>query len=106
MIISALLITVLIVLLTYGLKLLMGGSTLGFLVFISSVCSIYLVFFPQESNTLANFFDIGRGADLLLYICFILGVLLVLLIHIKFRRQDILLTELVRKIALENVSKK
>ena len=43
---------------------------------------------------------VGRGADLLLYLLFMLVVSLVLMAHARFRRQDVALTELARAVAL------
>jgi small membrane protein len=62
---------------------------------------LYFVWFPGHATYLANRIGIGRGADLIFYtwIIFSLGVLIN--IHIKMRKNVVLLTELARHIALE-----
>ena len=62
-----------------------------------------LVWQPEAATRIANALGVGRGADLLLYVMFVLLVILVLLIHGKFRRYDQLITELARSAALANV---
>jgi hypothetical protein len=59
------------------------------------------VFFPEQTFVFANLLGVGRGTDLLLYICFIIGIILMLLIHVKFQQQSIIITNLARAIALQ-----
>ena len=63
---------------------------------------MFFVIYPEESGVVANFLGVGRGADLLLYLCFMAGILLILLVHLKFRIQTIIITDLARAIALQN----
>jgi hypothetical protein len=62
---------------------------------------LYFVWLPEHATYLANRIGIGRGADLIFYtwIVFSLGVLIN--IHIKMRKNVVLLTELARHIAIE-----
>jgi hypothetical protein len=102
MIISLLLIVVLSSFLLYSIKLMMRANLVGLPLLLLSLAAIFFVIYPEESGLIANALGVGRGADLLLYFCFMAGVLLILLVHLKFRQQSIMITELARKIALDN----
>lgn len=58
------------------------------------------VFYPQGWTTLANFFGIGRGADLLLYLLVLVFVGFVASTYRRFRHLEHDVTELARKLAL------
>lgn len=100
MIIAALLIGTLAFIAAYSAFILHRGNMIGLLLIIMSIAGIFFVIFPNETNIFANALGVGRGADLLLYICFMAGVLLIFLVHIKFRQQSILITELARAVAI------
>jgi len=101
MIISALLLTCLAGVLVYGLKLAGRASRLpGLLIVGASMLAMSFVGRPDLATALANVLGVGRGADLLLYLLFILVVSLVLMAHARFRRQDVEITELARAVAL------
>jgi hypothetical protein len=99
------LIVVLFSLLVYSIKLMTRGNLVGLPLLLLSFAAIFLVIYPKESGVIANALGVGRGADLLLYFCFMAGVLLILLVHLKFRQQNIMITELARKVALSHVSR-
>lgn len=102
MIVSLMLIVVLASLLIYSIKLITRGNLVGLPLLLLSSAAIFFVIYPEESGVIANVLGVGRGADLLLYFCFMAGVLLILLVHLKFRQQNIMITELARKVALNN----
>lgn len=104
MIISIMLITVLSSLCIYSIKIMTRGNLVGLPLFALSLSAIFFVIYPEESALIANLLGVGRGADLLLYLCFMSGVLLILLVHLKFRQQSIMITELARKVALNNAA--
>lgn len=106
MIVQLMLSVVLICLLLYAIKLTRRGNGLGLLLILLSISAIFFVIFPENSNLVANRLGVGRGADLLIYLCFLSGVLLILLLHLRFREQSIAITELARAIALNNPHKK
>jgi small membrane protein len=62
--------------------------------------AIILVIFPNLTLLLAGIFGVGRGADLLLYLCFVIGLLLYLSISVKLRKIQLTQTELIRYISL------
>ena len=105
MIIVFLMSSVLFVLFIYSIQIAKKGNLVGVPLSLFFAISIILVVFPEYANKIANFVGVGRGADLLIYICFVSFLLMVLVIHLKFRRQEVMLTELARKIALLSVRK-
>ena len=63
---------------------------------------LYLVWFPAQSNQLAEFAGIGRGSDLIVYTWVALSLLVMLNLHLKLRFQLELITVLARRVALAN----
>lgn len=105
MILQILLSAVLLCLLLYAVKLTRRGNWLGILLIPISLAANFFVLFPDKSNLVANWLGVGRGADLLIYLCFLSGILLIVLIHLRFREQSIAITELARAIAISNLQK-
>ena len=102
MMISILLVIALLCVAFYAYRVMAQGSALALLLMLLSFTGIFFVFFPEETIVIANKLGVGRGTDLLLYLCFVTGSILIVLIHIKFRHQSIEITELARAIALAN----
>jgi len=78
-------------------------SRFGFL--ISFVGFSGVIFFPKILQSLANFFGVGRGTDLLVYLMamgFFVGVLLILL---KIKEMEEKIARIVREVALKNLDK-
>lgn len=100
--ISILMVVALLCVAFYAYRVMAQGNTMALLLLIVSVTAIFFVFFPEETIVIANMLGVGRGTDLLLYFCFITGIILILLIHVKFRHQSIMITELARAVALSN----
>jgi hypothetical protein len=105
MIIKILLTLVFLCIILYGFTVTQKGNALGLPLILISLFCVALVFKPEDSIFLANFFGVGRGTDLLLYFSFIGGVILVLLMHLKLRQQSIMITNLARSIALHQSQK-
>ena len=59
---------------------------------------IYLAWFPDQANLIAEFFGVGRGADLVMYIWILMSIFIFIFIYIKFVEQNRLLTLLVRRL--------
>lgn len=97
--------SIFLILLIYSILIAKKGNLVGIPLSIFFALSICLVVYPEYANRIANIAGVGRGADLLIYICFLSFLLLVLVIHLKFRRQEIILTELARTLALISVRK-
>lgn len=60
------------------------------------------VIVPQWSTLVARAFGIGRGADFVLYVAVILGLYVALALYHRHRRLEAVVTELVRRRALES----
>lgn len=103
--ISILMVVALLCVAFYAYRVMAQGNSMALLLLIFSLAAIFFVFFPEETIVIANMLGVGRGTDLLLYFCFITGIILILLIHVKFRHQSIMITELARALALANPKK-
>lgn len=60
------------------------------------------VWFPDITNVIALQVGVGRGADLVMYIWIILTLLLIVRLHIRLREQSEALTQLARRITLND----
>lgn len=100
MIISFLLILTLVCVSLYAYRVIVRGAMVGLILLFFSGIAIFFVFFPNYTFLIANLLGVGRGTDLLLYVCFMIGIILMLLIHVKFQQQSMLITHLARAIAL------
>ncbi len=69
------------------------------------VSAIFGVLFPGETTRLARLFGIGRGADLVIYVSIIVLFYLIFRAYVLMENLSHQITELVRKIALENGNK-
>ncbi|MFN8165396.1 MAG: DUF2304 domain-containing protein [Bacteroidia bacterium] len=58
---------------------------------------IVLAINPDLSIRLANVLGIGRGVDLIIYICILMGFLGFIVLYSKYRKMEEMLTELIRK---------
>ena len=72
-------------------------SLLSYFMMILSLLGMFFVVEPEVTTVVAKAVGIGRGTDLLLYFFVIINFLLLLLIHAKFSRYDVIITELVRR---------
>lgn len=64
--------------------------------FIFTGLAVFFILFPQYTNTIAHKLGVGRGADLLFYICILLFLFVILKMFARIRRLEKKLTELVR----------
>jgi hypothetical protein len=99
--IQVLLITgVLIIFLYYTFRL--RNALLDMLVLILFTgLAIFFILFPEYTNKIAAKLGVGRGADLLFYICILFFLFIVLKLFARIRRLERTLTDLVRKQAKE-----
>ncbi len=65
-----------------------------------AVLVVLTILMPQTTTRVANLIGIGRGADLVFYLTSFALMLLVALMHLKFRRMDHRIAELTRQLAL------
>jgi small membrane protein len=64
--------------------------------------AILFILMPDLTNRIANALGVGRGADLLYYICILLFSFALLKLYARIRRLENQFTELVREDALRN----
>lgn len=59
--------------------------------------AIFFILFPQYTNILAKKLGVGRGADMLFYICILFFLFIVLKLFARIRRLEKTITDLVRQ---------
>jgi hypothetical protein len=65
---------------------------------------LVFVWVPNTTNAIASLVGVGRGADLIMYLWIVLNLLFIVRLHIKLREQSETLTQLARKLALNNIN--
>lgn len=65
--------------------------------------SIFFILFPEYTNSIAQQLGVGRGADLLFYICILLFLFLIMKLFARTRRLERMITEMVRNQAKASV---
>jgi small membrane protein len=63
---------------------------------------IFFILFPGYTNVIAQKLGVGRGADLLFYICILFFLFVVLKLFARLRRIEEKLTEIIRKDAKDS----
>ncbi len=61
--------------------------------------AIFFILFPDYTNTIAANLGVGRGADLLFYLCILLFIFIVVKLFARIRRLEKMLTDHVRQTA-------
>lgn len=59
--------------------------------------AVFFILFPDYTNVIAKKLGVGRGADLLFYLCILLFLFILIKLFARIRRLEKKLTELVRK---------
>lgn len=75
-----------------------AGKKLSILLFL--IFTMFVVIFPEITDSVAHFFGVGRGADLLLYLLTITFITYVLNQYIRNKLEEQKLAKLARKVAL------
>ncbi len=65
---------------------------------------ILLVISPELSSKAAAKLGIGRGVDLIFYISILLGALGFIVIYAKYRKMEVLLTDLIRQDSIKSAT--
>lgn len=65
---------------------------------------IFFILFPDKTNIVANKLGVGRGADLLFYICILFFLFITLKLFSRLRRLEEKFTEFIRQQAKEKAS--
>lgn len=68
--------------------------------------ALIAILFPNLTTALANLVGVGRGADLLLYLLFLISIFLFLHLYAGLARLERRQTEIIRELALFNARKK
>lgn len=73
--------------------------------FVFAALGIFFILFPDMSTAMATSLGVGRGADLLFYLCILLFLFIILKLYARIRKIEQNLTLLVRKQAKEEGKK-
>jgi small membrane protein len=60
------------------------------------------VWVPEQTNTIAGWLGVGRGADLVLYLWVVITLALLLVLYLKLVRMGRAVTQLARALAIAN----
>lgn len=84
-----------------------GTLTIAWLLFWSLfwVATGFVAIMPQTTDVVAQFFGVGRGADAVIYVALIGLFFLVFRMYVHIEAVEGEITQLVRKLALEDVKK-
>jgi hypothetical protein len=61
----------------------------------------YVVLFPDVSNRVARFAGVGRGADLIIYICMTVGAYILIVLYMHVKSNELRIARLVQRLAIE-----
>lgn len=103
MLFQALLIVLVLVIAAFAVRSLPGEKSLAvkrLIALLVVAAAIVAILFPQLLSAVANFFGIGRGTDLLLYLFVVAGLVFAVLTIRAKARSDARVTELARAVAL------
>src|SRR5580698_6371612 len=76
-----------------------------FSLIIISIIGIFFVVDPDFSTTIAKKLNVGRGTDLLFYLCAVAGFISLLMLYSKLRKIEGTQTAIIRNMAVENARK-
>jgi hypothetical protein len=65
--------------------------------FLFSGFAVFFILFPDYTNVIARKLGVGRGADLLFYICILFFLFILIKLFARIRRLEKTLTDLVRQ---------
>ncbi len=100
MVIKVLLICALVVTIVYAVRHRRHTPLVSMAALVFGLLGIFCVAMPDITTTVANWFGVGRGTDLLLYCFIITSVLVVLNLHLRVLRLQEMLTDMAREFAL------
>lgn len=75
------------------------------LIFIFIGTGILLVIFPNLTNKIANKLGVGRGADLVFYLCILFFFFILLKLYSRIRKLEQTITKLARNDSIKAASK-
>jgi small membrane protein len=87
---------VIIILVYYILRFRNAVFDLALLLVFSGL-AVFFILFPDYTNTIAHKLGVGRGADLLFYLCILFFLFIILKLFARIRRLEETVTAFVRK---------
>lgn len=66
-----------------------------------TLLACYVVAFPNVTNGVAAIAGVGRGADLIIYLCIATGAYLLTTLYIRLRKNELNMAKLVQRLALD-----
>ncbi len=75
------------------------------LLFMLVGAAVLFILFPEWTNVLAKKLGVGRGTDLVLYLCIVLFYFVILKLYARMRKLEQQITDLIRKQAIDEVEK-
>ena len=76
------------------------------LLFVLVTSAVLFILFPGWTNLIAQKLGVGRGADLLFYLCIVLFCFVILKLYSRMRRLEQQITEIIRKETIEEAEVK
>lgn len=70
--------------------------------FVFSGLAVYFILFPDYTSSIAHKLGVGRGADLLFYICILFFLFVMMKLFSRISRLEEQLTQLIRQNAIAN----
>jgi hypothetical protein len=70
-----------------------------------AIAAIALIIWPEITNRVAAYLNVGRGADLIFYVSILLFWYVILKLYIRIRNLEKLFTDVIRRDALNNIEK-
>ena len=101
MLIQVILLAVFLLLLLRILQQRTLGRLVRFLSLTAILLAAYVVIFPDVSNRVAKIAGVGRGADLIIYICMAVGAYLLTALYIRSKLMQLQIARLVQRLAIE-----
>ncbi|MGZ3838513.1 MAG: DUF2304 family protein [Flavisolibacter sp.] len=99
-IIQAILATGILLLGAYSYVKFRSSHVDALLIFLFALSGLVFTFFPDLANRLAHLLGVGRGADMVFYLCILFFFFLIIKLYAKVRKLEQALTELVRQKSL------
>lgn len=100
MIIQWILVTGLLFFLFYALLRRTKSRFVNAAIATTSIAGIYFVLFPEQTNDIARWMGVGRGADLILYCWLVISLIVSVILQFKIMSLEEMMTELARELAM------
>ena len=75
------------------------------LLFVLVGAAVLFILFTEWTNVLAKKLGVGRGTDLVLYLCIVLFYFVILKLYARMRKLEQQITDLIRKQSIDEVEK-